>query len=59
MLVKYLKIQPIDWVGDDFETGWWIRDERIPDVLYLGPYETKKAAEEIRISQNRFWRQNR
>lgn len=51
-------ICPLDWVGDvnQFKPGWWVRDERVPDVLYLGPYDTKAEAEDCKRGQDRFWR---
>jgi hypothetical protein len=47
-MVKYLKVIPKDWPGDksEFEPGWWIKDPTLPDILYIGPYDTKKEADE-------------
>lgn len=56
-MVKKLSTRPTDWVGaDDFVPGWWVRDERVPDVLYLGPFDTKAEAEECKRGQDRFWK---
>lgn len=57
-MVKRHETIPSDWVGDPkhFKPGWWVRDERLPDVLYLGPYDTKAEAEDCKRGQDRFWR---
>jgi hypothetical protein len=48
MTVSNLKRRPKDWPGDksEFSPGWWIKDPKLPDVLYVGPYDTKAEATE-------------
>ena len=58
MVIEKLTEIPKDWVGDpsEFEPGWWLKDKRLPDVLYIGPYDTKAEAEDIKRGQARYWK---
>jgi len=59
-MTKKLTTLPKDWVGDpeEFSPGWWVKDDRVPDVLYLGPFDTKAEAEDCKRGQDRFWKSN-
>lgn len=56
--VVNLKEEPNDWPGDDFETGWYLKDNNNPEILYIGPYSTKRELEESEDKEGlkRFWR---
>lgn len=52
--------QPADWVGDDFQPGWWLHDLNNTSCPYMGPYDTK-TGEDIREDKQRmqtFWREH-
>ena len=36
--------------------GWWIEDPNNPDCKYVGPYDTKIEAEEIKKGLTQFYR---
>lgn len=43
------------------EDGWWFRDDDNPDPYFrdVGPYQTKKDAEEGRRGVINFWKQRK
>ena len=57
-MIQNLKKRPPDWVGNaaEFAAGWWIKDKRLPYVLYIGPYTTKAEATEAKRGQAKFWK---
>jgi len=55
IIVEKLTKAPDDFIGDDFEPGWWFKS---PDG-YVGPYDTKAEAQEDQKGLNKFYKENK
>jgi len=52
-VIQKLTKVPDDFDGDDFEPGWWFKD---PNYGYVGPYDTKDAAQEDKKGLDLFYK---